>query len=105
MRNHPNPSARALLCQGLIALAFLGLVGVATLSGARGGGPVGWLALWLPGMPLLGLAALGLAEVRDSGQEQAARPAPSAGRRRARPAQARRRVRARPAPLRRRAAA
>jgi len=104
--HHPSASPESrFLRQALAGAAFLGLVAVSTLSAARGGGPVGALALWLPGLPLLALAALALAGSRGHRDAPASRPAPASSRRRARLAQARRRAPARPAHPRRRAAA
>ena len=98
-----SPESR-FLRQALAGAAFLGLVALASLPAARGAGPIGWMPLWLPGLPLVALAALALADLRERAREPAPRPA-AAPRRRARPAQARRRGAGRPAPLRRRAAA
>ena len=93
------------LCQALVGVAFLGLVAIASLPAARGAGPVGWIPLWLVGMPLAGLAALMLAQRRGRGPVAAVPANPAAARRRARPVQARRRAAPRPASPRRRAAA
>ena len=103
MRN-TSPEYR-FLCQALVGVAFLGLVAIASLPAARGAGPVGWMPLWLLGMPLAALAALVLAQRRGRDPVAAAPASPAAARRRARPAQARRRMGARQAPPRRRAAA
>src|SRR5690606_23693037 len=74
--------------------AFLGLVAMLSLPAARGAGPVGWMPMWLLGMPLAAFAALALAErFTRTGARAAAEPvAAAASRRRARPAQARRRA-------------
>jgi len=103
MRNatSPFPSNRV-LHHALIGLAFLGLVAVVSLPAARGGGPIGWMPMWLLGMPLAGLAALALADLRARAPAMRAAAAPSAAaRRRVRPAQARRRSTPRPGTARR----
>jgi len=104
MRNvPPSPASNRFLRQGLLGLAFLGLVSMLSLPAARGAGPVGWMPMWLLGMPLAALAALAVADLRP--RAPALRPqavAPSAPRRRARPAQARRRNAPRPGAARRR---
>lgn len=61
MRN-TSPEYR-FLCQALVGVAFLGLVAIASLPAARGAGPVGWMPLWLLGMPLASLAALAAARL------------------------------------------
>ena len=90
----PSPNANRHLRQGLLGLAFLGLVAMLSLPAARGAGPVGWMPMWLLGMPLAAFAALALAErFTRAGTRAAAAPvAAAASRRRARPAQARRRA-------------
>lgn len=93
------------LCQALVGVAFLGLVAIASLPAARGAGPVGWMPLWLLGMPLAALAALVLAQRRQRVPQAAAPARPAAASRRARPVQARRRMAPRPASPRRRAVA
>ena len=46
MRNvPPSPAANRFLRQGLLGLAFLGLVSMLSLPAARGAGPVGWMPL------------------------------------------------------------
>ena len=101
---HSTTPDTRFLRQALIGAAFLGLVAIVSLPAARGAGPVGWMPLWLVGMPLAALAALALADLRGR-VPQATTASPSAARRRARPAQARRRTALRPASFRRRAAA
>jgi len=102
---HPSSSPESrFLRQALAGAAFLGLVALVSLPAARGAGPIGWMPLWLPGLPLVTLAALMLADLRERRQEPAPR-APATMRRRARPAQARRRAAGRAGPVRRRAAA
>ena len=103
MRN-TSPDTRVLR-QALAGLVFLGLVAIASLPAARGAGPVGWMPMWLLGMPLAALASLALADLRERGPQAAPASPSAAPRRRARPAQARRRTAARPASPRRRAAA
>ena len=95
--------AHRFLRQALVGAAFLGLVAIASLPAARGAGPMGWMPLWLLGMPLVALAALELAG--RGGRAPAAPAANPAARRRARPAQARRRKAVRAGQPRRRAAA
>lgn len=89
---HFSPSARGVMRRVLVGAAFLGAVAVLSLPAARGAGPVGWMPMWLLGMPLAGLAALALAELAAHVRTLPA-PAPAgvAVRRRARPVQARRR--------------
>lgn len=53
----PSPATR-FLRQALLGLAFVGLVAVLSLPAARGTGPVGWMPMWLLGMPLAGLGVL-----------------------------------------------
>lgn len=55
--------AHRLLRQGLAGLVFLALVAVVSLPAARAAGPIGWLPLWLPAMPLAALGALRLADL------------------------------------------
>lgn len=104
MRNVPPfPPANRFLRQALLGAAFLGLVAMLSLPAARGAGPVGWMPMWLLGMPLAALAALVLADLRPRGRALCRQTlAPSAPRRRARPAQARRRNAPRPGAARRR---
>lgn len=81
------------LRQSLIGLAFLGLVAVVSLPAARGAGAIGWMPMWLLGMPLAGLAALRLADLRSRAPALAEAAALRvSARRRARPVQARRRA-------------
>ncbi|MGY0560428.1 hypothetical protein ACW7G2_06900 [Luteimonas sp. A277] len=51
------------LRQALLGAAFLGLIAMASLPAARGAGPIGWVPLWLLGMPLSALGALALADI------------------------------------------
>lgn len=84
--------ARRLLCLAMIGLAFLGAVAMLSLPGARAAGALGWMPLWLLGMPLAALLALRLADLRERMPRRRAPVPSSAGaRRRIRPAQARRR--------------
>ena len=103
MRNATSPfTSNRFLHQALVGLAFLGLVAVVSLPAARGAGPIGWMPMWLLGMPLAGLAALALADVRSRAPAMRAAATPSAAtRRRVRPAQARRRSAPRSATARR----
>ena len=48
------------LRQVLLGAAFLGVVAVISLPAARGAGPIGWMPLWLLGMPLCALGTLAL---------------------------------------------
>ncbi len=105
MRNHANTSTHAVVRQGLIGLAFLGVVAMLSLPAARGIGPLGWMPLWLLGMPLAALAALALADLRERQGRPAVGTSAPALRRRTRPVQARRRSAPRPGRPRRRAAA
>lgn len=105
MQHLSSSTGSRFLRQALAGAAFLGLVALVSLPTARGAGPIGWGPLWLPGMPLVALAALMLADLRERVREPAARGSTAAVRRRARPPQARRRAAARPGPSRRRAAA
>lgn len=100
---HSTTPETRFLRQVLIGVAFLGLVAIVSLPAARGAGPVGWMPLWLLGMPLAALAALALADLRGR-TPQSAMASQVAARKRARPAQARRRMAVRPASPRRRAA-
>ena len=95
-----SPETR-FLRQVLLGAAFLGAVAVVSLPAARGAGALGWMPMWLLGMPLAALATLALVDLRRRGPVGHAVPA-AASRRRARPAQARRRPAGRPAPARRR---
>src|SRR5690606_17377803 len=63
-----SPESR-FLRQALAGAAFLGLVALASLPAARGAGPIGWMPLWLPGLPLVALAALALADLRERARE------------------------------------
>ena len=103
MRNATSPfTSNRFLHQTLVGLAFLGLVAVVSLPAARGAGPIGWMPMWLLGMPLAGLAALALAGLRARAPAMGAAAAPSAAtRRRVRPTQARRRSAPRPGTARR----
>lgn len=96
-----RPPVHLALYQALVGIAFLGLVAVVSLPAARGVGPIGWMPMWLLGMPMVALAALGLAGRGQRGP--AGRPAASgpAGRRRARPVPKRHRNAPRPAAVRR----
>lgn len=92
---HCDDTTDRLLRQALVGLAFLGAIVLLSLPAARGAAtPVGWMPLWLLGMPLASLLALHLRDLAGRpGRLRAAAPSPAAPRARPRPIQARRRGR------------
>ena len=107
MRNAQSPLAShcptRFLRQVLLGAAFLGVVAVVSLPAARAAGPMGWMPMWLLGMPLVALAALDLADRRERWSAERGAPVQGAAApRRVRPLQARRRPARRQAPTRRR---
>lgn len=77
----------------LLGAVFLGVIAMLSLPAARGDSvALGWMPLWLVGMPLVSLATLLLVRVAGSRAQARAAIATSGARRRSRPhVQARRR--------------
>lgn len=95
VRAVPRSDHARVLRQCLLGLAFLGVIAMLSLPAARGADTaVGWLPLWLLGMPLAALAALWLRDLRPRFPDRRLpAPAPAGMRRRPGPVQARRRPR------------
>lgn len=61
------PETTRVLQVGLWAVFFVGAIAMASLPVARGHHPgIGWMPLWLLGMPLASLLALGLSRRREA---------------------------------------
>jgi|HigsolmetaAR204D_1030405.scaffolds.fasta_scaffold00999_2 hypothetical protein len=69
--------------QTLLGLLFLGAVAMLSFPAARGAGPLGWMPLWLVGMPLASLAAACALRLRPAPVLVAAVPRARARRRQA----------------------
>lgn len=98
-----NHDARSLLDEILCAALVAGLLLVMLVPGARASVAIGWLPLWLVGMPAVAWWALWGFPLPQRAQAAAAAPARAAAARRVAP-QARRSTRARCAAAQRRAA-